>query len=250
MAMCWITWEPRGRAMVTRLLRARTGDRQRELDDDFLLEAMLGAAPDSFAPSKVAIDSPLGWPVDFVRGVAEPAEWPVAPGGDRSRLERRATDHWVRATTGKNPLSVTTDRIAYPAMRAAGLLAHGAFAGEIDRTGVTGVVCETYPDPAIRRFGLWPADAGPRDSYKRDARHVRTGIILQLLAAAPWLEIGDEHCRACTESDDCLDALVCALVARAVELGLTDRPPAALRDQAQLEGWIHLPQPEALSRLV
>lgn len=29
------------------------------------------------------------------------------------------------------------------------------------------MICEAYPDPAIRSFGLWPDDAGVRESYKR-----------------------------------------------------------------------------------
>jgi hypothetical protein len=236
--------------MVTGLLRARTRDRRKKLDDTFIMAAMTGTLSEFLPPSKVAIDAPLGWPIDFVRGVADLDSWPVEPGADRSRLERRATDHWVRATTGKLPLSVTTDRIAYPAMRAAGLLARAELPGGIDRVGLTGVVCETYPDPAVRRLGLWPTDAGPRESYKRKARHVRDGIMRRLVAAAPWLEISDEHCCACTETDDCLDALVCALVARAVELGLTDGPPAELAREAQLEGWIHLPQSDAIAELV
>ena len=49
------------------------------------------------------------------------------------------------------------------------------------------------------------------------------------------------------DCDDCLDALVCALVARAAQLGRTIGP----QDErlARLEGWIHLPEPDSLSRL-
>jgi hypothetical protein len=47
----------------------------------------------------------------------------------------------------------------------------------------------------------------------------------RLVQVAPWLELSAEQRRACADSDDCLDALVCALVARASERGLTPRHP-------------------------
>lgn len=170
----------------------------------------------------------------------------------RARLERRATDHWVHRAAGKQPLSVTTDRIAYPAMRAAGLLAHyGEVAGHpVDRGGMTGLICETYPDPAIRRFGVWPKTLPARASYKGDAFDVRERILEELAAAAPWLVLSDVDRGHCIEFDDCLDALICALAARAVEQGQTVPPPAELAEEATVEGWIHLPQPGSLPLLL
>ena len=212
------------------------------LRDEIIVAAMGGRHRELPAPSKVAIDAPLGWPVDFIHTIAGSMRWPGL-GGDRRRLERRATDYWVHGTTGKLPLSVTTDRIAYPAMRAAGLLAHCAAAGDavIDVSGVAGLVCETYPDPAIRRLGLWPASAGARDSYKGTAGALRADIVYGLVQAAPWLNLSPPQRDACVESDDALDALVCALVARAAAKGLTAGPPAELAGEARSEGWIHLP---------
>ncbi len=156
------------------------------LDDERILAAMSGSCSLLPLPSKVAIDAPLGWPVDFVRAVSKPASWPVGPNGDRKRLERRAPDYWVHDVASKLPLSVTTDRIAYAAMRAASVLAHyaSAFGETIDRSGMTGPVCETYPDPAIRRLGLWPDDAGYRDSYKGAAQHLRERIVGRLTEGA------------------------------------------------------------------
>jgi hypothetical protein len=242
-ALCVVTWGPG---------QARVGALVTDVDDDLLVAAVEGRAAGGPRPSKVAVDAPLGWPVDFVRGVADPAAWPVPIGGDRRRLERRATDHWVHEREKKQPLSVTTDRIGYAAMRVAGLLAHLAAGGEaVDRSGASGRVCETYPDPALRRLGLWPEDAAPRASYKHGAgAPLRGQVVERLQRLAPWLELRPEHASACVASDDCLDALVCALVARAAERGLTDRPPQLLEAEARAEGWIHLPQAGALDRLV
>ena len=119
--------------------------------------------------------------------------------GTAGRLERRATDYWVHRVASKLPLSVTTDRIAYAAMRAAAVLAHyEATVGEaVDRSGVKGLSCETYPDPAIRRLGLWPASAGARESYKGSAIGLREDILQRLQERAPWFNLSDTYREAC-----------------------------------------------------
>jgi uncharacterized protein DUF429 len=249
-AACWIDWAP-GHAEVIALW-CSSGPDGAPLNDALLIAAMRGALPGLPAPTKVAVDSPLGWPADFIRGVADLDRWPIPIDEARARLERRATDHWVHRTTGKQPLSVTTDRIAYPAMRAAGLLAHytRSSGDPVDRTGMTGLVCEAYPDPAIRRLGVWPQSIAPRASYKRAAQDVREAILAKLVRAAPWLALSDSDRERCVDCDDCLDALICALVARAAEQRKTIPPPEELTQEAILEGWIHLPESGSLSELL
>ena len=61
---------------------------------------------------------------------------------------------------------------------------------------------------------------------------------------APWLQLSSADQKACVDSDDCLDALVCALVARAAERGLTVPPPSKLEIEPASEGSIHLRQEE------
>ena len=250
-AMCFIAWKL-DHACVVGLRKGVMDDGITPLKDAVLVSAMQGRGSGLPAPVKVAIDAPLGWPVDFMRGMRDPTSWPVEIDGDRRRLERRATDHWIREVTGKQPLSVTTDRIAYAAMRAAGILAHysSATGQPVDRSGVEGIVCEVYPDPSIRRLQLWPEGVGSRVSYKVAATDLRGRIVAELGRVAPWLVLTSEQQAACVDSDDCLDALVCALVARAAAQGLTRPPPAALMDEARAEGWIHLPEPGAVHRLL
>ncbi len=55
---------------------------------------------------------------------------------------------------------------------------------------------------------------------------------------------------ACIESDDALDALLAALIARAAALGLTVPPGADDLELARREGWIHLPQKDSLAALL
>jgi predicted RNase H-like nuclease len=249
-ALCAIEWHSNEAHVVALLKGADQGGTP--LHDKLLVSAMRGLWGGLPRPAKVAIDAPLGWPVDFVQGVSNPDQWPVTIDDSRKRLERRATDHWVHHRTGKQPLSVTTDRVAYAAMRAAGILSHfSQTSGEaIDRAGLSGLVCETYPDPAIRGFGLWPQSLARRESYKGAARAAREAVVKQLTLLAPWLGWTDQDRGRCIESDDYLDALICALVARAVEQERTMGPTGDLVDEARSEGWIHIPEPGSLGMLL
>jgi hypothetical protein len=139
-------------------------------------------------------------------------------------------------------------------MRLAGLFQHLAEMQPdtvVDRTGRTGRFCEAYPDPSIRAFGLWPDDAGTRTSYKGTrGEEVRRAIMGQLEVKAPWLAMTSTQIEACVASDDLLDALICALVARAVEMTqYVHEIPAEGELAAEREGWIQLPITGALDVL-
>jgi hypothetical protein len=242
-ALCIIQWR-NGEAAVVELARGtdRSGD---ALSDKRLMHAILGelyGAP----PAMTGIDAPLGWPRLFAQVIADQAEWPDALDENPVELLRRATDLHVAKLTGKQPLAVTTERIAYAAFRASRILGRLQRATEVgvDRSGMSGVICEAYPDAALRRFGLWPDGLPTNASYKDTGDPaVREQIVEGLLRRAPWLRFDDTDAGLLHASDDCLDALLCALVARACVLRRTVGPT----DQAlaEVEGWIHLPEGEA-----
>lgn len=199
---------------------------------------------------RAAIDCPLGWPdplIDFLiahRAGRAPAPIGVSGLEWRRTLARRATDlHLAQVLPGAVPLAVGADRIAAVAMRAAGLLAALADAGQpVDRTG-RGVLIEVYPAAALRVWGLTSR------SYKGNgSRAVLGELVDQLRAALPLLD-WQGHEDACRSSDDALDAVVCSLIARAAHLGLTDGPPNELAARAATEGWIHVPAAGSLSLL-
>jgi hypothetical protein len=106
-------------------------------------------------------------------------------------------------------------------------------------------VVETYPAAALRIWGF--AATG----YKR--RDGRPGLLALLRGLEArtrgWLDLGAAARRLCRDSDDALDAVVAALVARAAALGLCEGPPARLAGPAGREGWIALPAADALDRL-
>jgi predicted nuclease with RNAse H fold len=214
-----------------------------EADEDLL--ALVRSA------DKTGLDCPLGWPSGFVetveahhRGAPLPA--PVRyeeraegrPGLDPLRF-RLTDDITWKATAMRPPLSVSTDLLGVVALRAARLLdALAATGTAVPRDG-SGPVAEVYPAAALRRWGIRFTG-----SYKRataEARSAREYIIGSLEAGwgAPLPGAVRERC---ADSHDHLDALVCALVARAVLVGDTVWPGTAdERAAAAREGWIHLP---------
>ena len=164
------------------------------------------------------------------------------------QLRYRTTDEMVIEKAGIFPLSVAAGRIAVTAMRAARLFAATATSREAiarARTG-DGRFVETFPAAALAIWGF-PATGykGPR---KRRARARLVGELAK--ATSAWLTLSDQDRSRCEDSDDMLDALVAALVARAREIDCCVPIPSKDLDRAKVEGWIALPQPGSLDDLI
>ncbi len=221
-AACWVEWK-HGEATVRRIAEGVTDD---------TIRVIVGEQAD-----KTGVDVPLGWPDAFASALSRHHRG--EPWGEHAAhaLDLRATDLAVREATGRRPLSVSTDRIAYPAMRMARLL------GGVDRTG-DGAIVEVYPAAALRVWGLTAT------GYKRRAGAAAlTDLVAALRTAAPWLRAGDEQWRRIERNHDLFDALVAGLVARAKTAGLCHEIPPEQRGLAAVEGWIALPRPGSLARL-
>jgi hypothetical protein len=210
-AACVINWEDR----VARVEHLWAG-----VDDDELRR--LAADVD-----KVGIDVPFGWPDGFVESVSAHHEMEAWPGFDGADLRLRRTDEFVWRRTKRQPLSVSADKLAVPAFRAARLLSEW----QADRTGA-GRFVEVYPRAARARFEL-----------------ARALSIKELQERAPWLTLAVEQEIACEQNEDCFDALISALVARASAIGLCEPIPDDLLDSARREGWIALPFAGSLEHL-
>ncbi len=222
--------------------RARVGEPSRGLDDAALLDLLAEA-------EWTAIDAPFGWPEPMVAAVHAYATEDRWPATDKPSFRLRRTDTHVHdrvlAETEQKlwPLSPSTDRISLTAWRLAGLR-EAAFARSrvrFDRSGADRVV-EAYPAAALLLWDL------PRDGYKTDPA-AREDLLAVLEERAPWLAWEPGAREACVESDDALDAVLCALIARAAALGLTEPPPAEAERLARVEGWIHLPRKACLGEL-
>ena len=197
---------------------------------------------DLIAEADVAgLDVPLGWPSAFVDAVARHhgnAGWhdiDASTVAGRDRLRYRETDRALHAQ-GFRPLSPSSDLIGVVAMRAAGLQHRLQGRGiDVDRSGVTGAVVETYPAAALRTWGL------PFRGYKGAANAAaRTELVERVLERSG--PVGEAARSVLTGARvHVLDAYLCALVAAAARLGLATRPEPDQREAAEVEGWIHVP---------
>lgn len=243
-AICRILWDGRG-ATVEHIAPGGAGNEE-------IVNSLLELPDGGFA----GVDSPFGWPRHFVESVAAHRDgepWPdrdaLGPDSVR-RLRYRETDFYVRRECGFWPRSVSSELIALLTMRWAGILdaLHAKTGRQVDRSGA-GPVVEVYPSAALKRWGL------PHRGYKGTAmdppsRRVRLRILRGIRERVGYLVMAPATARSLLADDDALDAFVCALVARAAQVGAVEAVPMAHRTAAAHEGWIVLPAENALERLV
>lgn len=228
---CEVAWSSDGATIVELTSR---------LDDDQLSDVIARVA-------KVGIDVPLGWPSAFVDAVSKHhrnGSWPKDyQHADNVAYRLRETDTWAKKQLGSPPLSVSTDRIGIPAMRAAAVLSRLATRPVLDGSGV---VVEVYPAGAL---SLWDLKEG---SYKgKAAVERRRGLVEKFVdRTRRWLTMSPDQFRRCIADDNAFDALVAALVARAAAIGETIKIPKKHLEVARREGWIALPTEGSLDRLV
>jgi predicted RNase H-like nuclease len=194
-------------------------------------EIINGWIPDS-GICLLAMDSPLGWPQDFGRTLANhKAGMPL--GAEPNRFFRRETDRFVQRTLGKVPLDVGADRIARTALSALQLLGtlsekrgvNIPLAWDADFSGIAAI--EVYP------AGTLKANRVQSSAYKQpDQRETRRQLLAWLANEAEL----PEDLSLPLEDADALDAMLCVL-AGADFLAGRAYPPADLA-LAQKEGWI------------
>lgn len=202
------------------------------VDDEIILDAIRGA-------DAAAIAAPFGWPDPFLEFIVSnragfvPNPRRVATTSGRNRILYRTTDRRLRELLGLRLMASTASTLAGTTLRCVGLLARLAELGiEVSRAG-GGRVCEAYAPASLVAWGL------DEEKYKTTpAARVR---IVEQASRRLALDLID-HGHACLESDDALDALICALTARAVALGLWRRPvdPQEV-EHAPTEGWVCIP---------
>ncbi|WP_107706200.1 DUF429 domain-containing protein [Nocardioides allogilvus] len=183
-----------------------------------------------------AVDVPFGWPDLFVALIADRHQGPLpveaVPTLEnweqwRTRqVAQRLTDRFLtddpRIKT--RPLPASFQLLGATAAMWTLVEAQLASLGvPIDRAGLDGNVCETYPSAALAAWGFGKA----KQTWS------------ELQSNFPFLT-ADDHLVSHFASDDVCDAIVCALVARARDLGLTVGPPDDELAAGRREGWIHV----------
>ena len=242
-AICALDWD--ARSPVIRMLAVGNHEGT-EFHDKFIITTIAGMRhfeQDSIV--KAGIDAPFGWPDEFVEALSDyhnTQRWPSGMDNPRTAFYWRETDRWVRTHAHKVPLSVSSDKIAIVAMRCAVVLDELRYKlgpDAVIRTG-DGLVCEVYPDPALRYWTACHAQGlRRRETYKGAAAANRRAELLGILQQDLPLDDPDGLLGLCVEQDHAFDALLSALVARASFLGLTEGAPPD--ERIIREGWIHLP---------
>ncbi|MFN2323013.1 MAG: DUF429 domain-containing protein [Trueperaceae bacterium] len=225
-------------ATKTGLARAVLEDGRWHLRDAFagtrdappaaVLAAWLAEDPSAL----LALDAPLGWPVDLGDALdrARAGEPIAAPS---ERLFARATDHAVHARLGKMPLEVGAGWIARTARATLGLLDEVRRATGLpiplawDPTDLTtAAAIEVYPAATLIAHG----HALP--GYKVPGSPARIAIAQgwpKPLVVSPSLDL-------VALNTDVFDAIVCALAGADFVAGAAPGPDD--QELAQREGWI------------
>lgn len=183
-----------------------------------------------------AVDVPFGWPDLFVELMTDrhhgplPAEaMPAEANWEKWRtreIAQRRTDRFLTDDPRINTRPLPASFQLLGATAAMWVLVEAQLVSlgvPIDRAGLDGAICETYPAAALAAWGF--------------GRAKQTWDELQ--ASFGYLT-ADSHLLNHFASDDVCDAIVCALVARARDLALTIAPPKDELPVTRREGWIHV----------
>jgi len=183
------------------------------------------------------IDAPFGWPRRFAQTIAAYAAGAPWPRQRPEGLWLCVTDQRAQQIAGgRASLSVSSDRIARPAERAARLLTLlGRSEVAAARDGSDGVI-EVYPAGALRCWGI------PTKGYKRPGGAVARDHIVIAIETGLSLELSAAIRSTLVATDHALDALVAALVARGFQVERVIGPSSdEERAAAAIEGWLFLP---------
>lgn len=226
-------------------------DGQRGVVEQATLGSDVGVLAEAIAawiegPTLIAIDAPLGWPVELGRALAQHRAGDGIA-GDPNELFRRETDRVVKRMVGKTSLDVGADRIARTAHAALRLLS--------ELRAHTGEVVPLAWDPAVEgtmAIEVYPAATLAARSfvhrgYKGDPERspaARRGLV-EALRDEVGFTLDVERLIAC---DDILDAAVCVLAGADFLRGECVAPTDAELTVAQGEGWIWFRRPSVAPR--
>jgi predicted nuclease with RNAse H fold len=226
-AACLVEWKD-GAAVLRELF-------DRGSDDE--LVARMRAVRD--AGGCVGIDAPFGWPEAFLAAMTDWREHGRFPSTASAELAYRVTDD-KKYLAKKQPLSVSSDRIAYVAWRCARLLTRFYEGAPVPRLGPA--VVEVYPGASMASWGL------ACQGYKQ-SEPTRKKLLLELAAKGLGFEPDEAQRATLTRSEHLFDAFVASLSARAFQVKRCDAIPEQHRDAAAREGWIMVPGASSLARL-
>lgn len=218
-------------------------------------------------PAAIAVGAPFGWPSAMANAASRwrpGGRWEATTDGDRwLRRTETVTCHRVygmpsipeneRIPSHLKPLIIETLKPAMVTWHCSALL------DALSRRGaeiLTDQVGQPFPaDGRVRVVEACPISTMQVWGISRvtckatGPQAVRREILgsLEKIGADGWITWQGTSRRRCVEWDGALDALMCAMVARAAALGLVHPPAPEDQAVARVEGWIALPVTPSLS---
>lgn len=189
----------------------------------------------NFRPLVLAFDAPLGWPEVLGGSLFDhQAGSPLAYSSNQ--LFRRATDDFVKQKVNKRPLDVGADRIARASVTALEVIQdlRDATGNPLPLLMEPGApndrgVIEVYPAATLCARGL------SEKGYKKKDQSSARGKLIKGLSTCMQFRRPEDEVKA-VETDDALDAAICALAAADFLHGNVHRPED--HELAKKEGWI------------
>jgi predicted RNase H-like nuclease len=196
-----------------------------------VLQHLVGSCA-SGEPTLLALDAPLGWPVQLGPTLAEHmAGGHIAK--EPNELFRRRTDAYVKENLDRQSLDVGADRIARTAHSALrmlnGLSQH--FTKQVPlawKSPVDGLAAiEVYPAATLAAYGI------PGRAYKEPEAELARRAIVDRLEQLLTIRYSKD---LVLQDADALDAVICALAGADFVRGFAQGPDN--RALAEKEGWI------------
>ncbi|NIV36317.1 MAG: DUF429 domain-containing protein [Anaerolineae bacterium] len=193
----------------------------------------------------LALDAPLGWPVDLCPTLIDHMAGDVIR-VPREKLFRRETDRFIKCELGKQPFAVGADKIAHTAHDALDLLQQvRELTGQPiplawDRELGAGIhAIEVYPGATLAAMSK--ALGIPVPTYKSKDKQAERREVLALLGEQVRLP---EDTTLMQDNADVLDAGLCVLAAVDFLLDRAMEPEGdEMAQKARKEGWIWVRKP-------
>jgi hypothetical protein len=183
----------------------------------------------------LALDAPLGWPQAFGSVLMQHrAGEPL--GAQANELFRRATDRFIKARLGKQPLDVGADRIARTALAALAML------HEIAQSVGKAIPLAWSPTsrPALSAIEVYPAATRIAHSGRHSARSMSHDDANEHLRV--HIHCAERVEALCSANEHVRDAAVCVLAASDFLHGEAVAPDD--EELARREGWIWVRDPD------
>jgi predicted RNase H-like nuclease len=187
-------------------------------------------------PALLAIDAPLGWPVDLAPALTNHRAGTPIPNRPDDLFHRK-TDSYITKNLGKRPLEIGADRIARTAHAALDMLGalRLSLMAEIPLAWVATDIkeisaIEVYPAATLTAHGLLSS------GYKKKPQTEERRQILEGVKGK--IDIPQRLISLFEANADALDASLCLLAAKDFLDGHVIPPPSEIKSVAEIEGWI------------